>query len=56
MIHKSKRNTNNTFSIGKTWPIQDLQALEAVNVRDLHLISYSARSRRGGLTHVSGSL
>lgn len=27
-IHKSKRNTNGTFSIGKTWNLEDLRALE----------------------------
>ena len=31
-IHKSKRNTNGTFSIGKTWNLEDLRGLE-VHVR-----------------------
>jgi len=31
-IHKSKANTNGTFSIGKTWNLSELRGIE-VNVR-----------------------
>lgn len=31
-IHKSKMNTNNTFSIGKTWKLTELRGLEVINV------------------------
>lgn len=34
-IHKSKQNTNGTFSIGKTWNVVELRALELLGVRDL---------------------
>ena len=27
-LHKSKRNANGTFSIGKTWDVQELKGLE----------------------------
>jgi len=31
-IHKSKANPNGTFSIGKTWNIEDLRGLEVLSV------------------------
>jgi len=31
-IHKSKLNTNGTFSVGKTWRLRELRALQVVNV------------------------
>ena len=27
-VHKSKRNSNGTFSIGKTWALEELSAIE----------------------------
>ncbi|KAF8578441.1 hypothetical protein K439DRAFT_1638802 [Ramaria rubella] len=30
-IHKSKMNTNNTFSIGKTWKLSELRGLEVIS-------------------------
>ncbi|CAG8443657.1 2576_t:CDS:10 [Dentiscutata erythropus] len=30
-LHKSKRNANNTFSIGRTWPLEEVKALEVVD-------------------------
>ncbi|CAG8808617.1 15919_t:CDS:2, partial [Racocetra persica] len=30
-LHKSKRNANNTFSIGRTWPLEDIKCLEIVD-------------------------
>lgn len=32
-IHKSKLNANGTFSVGKTWKLEDLRGIEIVNVR-----------------------
>lgn len=32
VIHKAKRNSNNTFSKGKTWNLEDLRQLEVVDV------------------------
>lgn len=34
-IHKSKLNTNGTFSVGKTWRLPELRAIQVVNVREL---------------------
>ena len=31
-IHKSKLNTNGTFSVGKTWKISELRAIQVVDV------------------------
>lgn len=31
-IHKSKLNTNGSFSVGKTWTLSELRAVEVVNV------------------------
>ena len=31
-IHKSKRNSNGTFSIGKFWDLRELMAIEVVQV------------------------
>jgi hypothetical protein len=31
-IHKSKLNTNGSFSIGKTWRLSELRGIEVVNV------------------------
>lgn len=31
-IHKSKLNTNGTFSVGKTWRLPELRAIQVVNV------------------------
>lgn len=35
LIHKSKRNTNGSFSVGKTWKLRDLRAVEVSNVRPI---------------------
>lgn len=32
IIHKCKRNSNNTFSKGKTWNVEDIRALEVFDV------------------------
>jgi exocyst complex component 1 len=31
-IHKSKLNTNGTFSVGKTWKLRELRGAQVVNV------------------------
>jgi hypothetical protein len=31
-IHKSKMNSNGTFSVGKTWRLNELRAVEVINV------------------------
>ncbi|KAF7967554.1 hypothetical protein HWV62_33929 [Athelia sp. TMB] len=31
VIHKSKLNTNGSFSVGKTWPLPELRAIEVVS-------------------------
>ena len=33
-IHKSKLNTNGTFSVGKTWRLAELRAIQVVGVSD----------------------
>lgn len=33
-VHKAKRNSNGTFSKGKTWNLEDLRVLEVVDVRN----------------------
>lgn len=40
-IHKSKLNTNGTFSVGKTWRLPELRAVQVINVcsRLLYYIS-----------------
>ncbi|CAG8586488.1 15863_t:CDS:10, partial [Cetraspora pellucida] len=30
-LHKSKKNANNTFSIGRTWPLEDIKCVEIVD-------------------------
>ncbi|CAG8772837.1 9161_t:CDS:2, partial [Dentiscutata heterogama] len=30
-LHKSKRNANNTFSIGRTWSLEEIKALEVID-------------------------
>ncbi|CCO29974.1 Exocyst complex component SEC3A [Rhizoctonia solani AG-1 IB] len=32
-IHKAKRNTNGTFSVGKTWKLEELKGVEILGVR-----------------------
>ena len=32
VLHKAKRNSNLTFSKGKTWALEDVRAVEVVNV------------------------
>jgi hypothetical protein len=39
-LHKSKRNSNGTFSIGKTWALEELQML---HVSDASLCASSGR-------------
>ncbi|KAH7334432.1 exocyst complex component SEC3 N-terminal PIP2 binding PH-domain-containing protein, partial [Rhizoctonia solani] len=34
-IHKSKRNNNGTFSVGKTWKLEELQAVEVLGPRGI---------------------
>ncbi|KAI0005577.1 exocyst complex component Sec3-domain-containing protein [Russula compacta] len=36
-IHKSKMNSNGTFSVGKTWKLNELRAIEAVNSSTLYI-------------------
>lgn len=31
-MHKSKLNTNGTFSVGKTWRLAELRSIQVVNV------------------------
>jgi hypothetical protein len=38
-LHKSKRNSNNTFSIGKTWNLADVRAVEVFDVSPFSLPS-----------------
>ena len=37
-IHKSKLNTNGTFSIGKTWKLAELRAINVISVCAPHCI------------------
>ncbi|CAG8783713.1 16098_t:CDS:2, partial [Acaulospora morrowiae] len=30
-LHKSKRNANNTFSIGKTWSLEEIRCIEVLD-------------------------
>lgn len=39
-IYKSKRNSNGTFSIGKTWPLDSLRGLQLINVRFFSIFIY----------------
>lgn len=32
-LHKAKQNSNGTFSIGKTWPLEQLSQIEVAKVR-----------------------
>lgn len=32
-IHKSKLNTNGSYSVGKTWNLPELRGIQVVNVR-----------------------
>ena len=41
-IHKSKLNSNGSFSVGKTWKLSDLRGVEVVNVGAVILIEVSA--------------
>ncbi|CAE6462215.1 unnamed protein product [Rhizoctonia solani] len=34
-IHKSKRNTNGTFSVGKTWKLEELKGVEVLGSRGI---------------------
>lgn len=34
VLHKAKRNSNMTFSKGKTWGLEDVRAVEVVHVSD----------------------
>ncbi len=34
-LHKSKLNTNGTFSVGKTWRLPELRAVQVTSVREL---------------------
>jgi hypothetical protein len=34
-IHKSKLNTNGTFSVGKTWRLAELRGVQVTNVSNL---------------------
>jgi hypothetical protein len=36
VLHKAKRNSNLTFSKGKTWVLEDVRVVEVVNVSCLH--------------------
>lgn len=45
-IHKSKLNTNGSFSVGKTWKLIELRAVQVVNVRISSKQSYDDRRRR----------
>jgi len=40
-IHKSKANSNGSFSVGKTWKLDDLKSVQIVNVRNTHPLSTS---------------
>lgn len=31
-VYKAKRNTNGSFSIGKTWAVNDMRGMEVVGV------------------------
>jgi Exocyst complex component SEC3 N-terminal PIP2 binding PH len=37
-IHKSKENSNGTFSVGKTWKLSELRAVEVVSVSYVQFI------------------
>ena len=39
-IHKSKLNTNGTFSVGKTWRLAELRAINVISVCVLAAFSY----------------
>ncbi len=34
LLHKAKRNTNMSFSKGKTWNLEDLRQVEVIEVRE----------------------
>ncbi|VDB99589.1 unnamed protein product [Peniophora sp. CBMAI 1063] len=36
-IHKSKLNSNGTFSVGKTWQLQELRGLEVMSGKDFNI-------------------
>ena len=44
-IHKSKLNSNGSFSVGKTWTIVELRGIEVLNV------SCSVRGRKEKASH-----
>ena len=33
-VHKARENTNGTFSVGKVWPFEDVQAVESYSSRE----------------------
>ena len=37
-IHKSKMNSNGTFSVGKTWKLNELRAVEVINVGYIYFV------------------
>ena len=37
-LHKAKENTNGTFSIGKTWGLEELRQVEVARVRPWALL------------------
>src|SRR5258706_13569333 len=47
-IHKSKANSNGTFSIGKTWNLEDLRSLEVLSV----CLFLDCRSTSGTIAHI----
>jgi hypothetical protein len=56
-IHKSKLNTNGSFSVGKTWKVSELRGIEVVNVcTAISSIPHTADCRTAGiLQYHSGS-
>lgn len=43
-IHKSKMNTNNTFSVGKSWKLSELKGVEVVDVSVAFLLGIGVPS------------
>lgn len=37
-LHKAKQNANGTFSIGKTWPLQDLRTVAVIKPLEFSLL------------------
>jgi hypothetical protein len=46
-IHKSKLNTNGTFSVGKTWRLVELRALNVISVCVLAAFLHNDSSHAG---------